>query len=49
MTYVDGVRVSSEEIGRETLRAPVDEKIDIGTKKATRYYGSAEAIPPAHM
>ncbi|MDO4832135.1 MAG: peptidoglycan DD-metalloendopeptidase family protein [Clostridia bacterium] len=40
VTYVDGVRVSSEEIGRETLRAPVDEKIDIGTKKATRYYGS---------
>lgn len=41
VTYIDGVRVSSEEIGRETLRAPVDEKIDVGTKKASRYYGSS--------
>lgn len=43
VTYIDGVRVSSEEIGRETLRAPVDEKIDVGTKKASRYYGSGGA------
>ncbi len=40
VTYIDGVRVSSEEIGRETIRAAVDEKIDVGTKKAT-YYGSS--------
>lgn len=41
VTYIDGVRVNSEEIGRETLRSPVDEKIDVGTKKASRYYGSS--------
>lgn len=40
VTYIDGVQVSSEEIGRVSLRAPVDEKIDIGTKKVTTYGGS---------
>lgn len=35
VTYVDGVKVSSEEINRTTLRNVVDEQVDVGTKKAT--------------
>lgn len=37
VTYIDGVRVSSQEVGRVTVKEPVDEKIQIGTKK--NYYG----------
>lgn len=32
VTYVDGIQVSTEEINRETIRNPVDKKIDVGTK-----------------
>ncbi|MDD6807092.1 MAG: M23 family metallopeptidase [Oscillospiraceae bacterium] len=39
VTYVDGVKVSSEEINRVTLRNPVDEVIAVGTKKVS-YGGS---------
>lgn len=35
VTYVDGVRVSAEEINRVTIKNPVDELVDIGTKSAT--------------
>lgn len=33
VTYIDGVRVSSKEVSRVTVREAVDEKIQIGTKK----------------
>lgn len=33
VTFVDGVRVSSKEISRVTVREPVAEKIQVGTKK----------------
>ena len=37
VTYVDGVRVESEEINRVTLREPVTEKIAVGTKRVTAF------------
>lgn len=37
VTYIDGVRVSSKEVSRNTVREAVDEKIQVGTKK--NYYG----------
>lgn len=40
VTYVDGVRVSAEEINRVTIKNPVDELVDIGTKSATVSRGS---------
>ena len=33
VTYIDGVRVSSKEVSRKTIREAVDEKIQVGTKK----------------
>lgn len=41
VTYVDGVRTSSKEVSRVTIREPVNEVIQIGTKKA--YSGSYSA------
>lgn len=38
VTYVDGVRTSVKEVSRVTTREPVDEIIQVGTKKAS--YGS---------
>ncbi|NCC86708.1 MAG: LysM peptidoglycan-binding domain-containing protein [Clostridia bacterium] len=35
VTYVDGVRVASEEINRVTLKDPVDELVDVGTKSTS--------------
>ncbi|MGN0519870.1 MAG: peptidoglycan DD-metalloendopeptidase family protein [Candidatus Fimenecus sp.] len=35
VTYVDGVRTSVKEVSRETTREPVDEIIQVGTKKAS--------------
>lgn len=32
VTYIDGVRVSSKEVSRTTIREAVDEKIQVGTK-----------------
>ncbi len=41
VTYIDGVRVASKEIGRVTTREPVDEKIQVGTKSYSySSYGS---------
>lgn len=39
VTYIDGVRVSSKEVSRVTIKEAVDEKIQVGTKK-NNYYGS---------
>ncbi len=33
VTYIDGVRVSSKEVSRETIREAVDKKVQVGTKK----------------
>lgn len=38
VTYIDGVRVSSKEVSRKTIREAVDEKIQVGTK--THSYSS---------
>ncbi len=38
VTYIDGVRVSSKEVSRTTVREAVDEKIQVGTK--THSYSS---------
>lgn len=35
VTYVDGVRTSVKEVSRETTREPVDEIIQVGTKKSS--------------
>lgn len=35
VTYVDGVRTSVKEISRETTREPVDEIIQVGTKRSS--------------
>ena len=42
VTYVDGVRTSVKEVSRETTREPVDEIIQVGTKKSaySGYSGS---------
>lgn len=39
VTYIDGVRVSSKEVSRVTVREAIDEKIQVGTKK--NYYGGS--------
>lgn len=39
VTYIDGVRVSSKEVSRSTIREAVDEKIQVGTK--TQSYSSS--------
>lgn len=39
VTYIDGVRVSSKEVSRVTIKEAVDEKIQVGTKR-NNYYGS---------
>lgn len=39
VTYIDGVRVSSKEVSRVTVKEAVDEKIQVGTKR-NNYYGS---------
>lgn len=39
VTYVDGVRVSTKQISRETVKSPVSEIIQIGTKKSSGYSG----------
>lgn len=44
VTYVDGVRTSTKEVSRTTTREPVDEVIQIGTKKAS-YSGGGYAGP----
>lgn len=38
VTYVDGVRTSVKEVSRETTKAPVNEIIQVGTKKAASGY-----------
>lgn len=38
VTYIDGVRVSSKEVSRTTIREAVDEKVQVGTK--TQSYSS---------
>lgn len=47
VTYIDGVRVSSKEVSRITVREAVDEKIQVGTKKNTYggyYSGGGTAV-----
>lgn len=39
VTYIDGVKVSSKEVSRTTVREAVDEKIQVGTK--TQSYSSS--------
>lgn len=34
VTYVDGVKVSVKEVGRETIKEPIDCKIQVGTKNS---------------
>ncbi len=41
VTYVDGVKVDSEEINRVTLRNPVNEVIAVGTKTVSYYNGGS--------
>lgn len=40
VTYVDGVRTSAKEVSRVTTKEPVNEVIQVGTKKAYGYSGS---------
>lgn len=40
VTYVDGVRTSAKEVSRTTTREPVDEVIQVGTKKSSYSGGS---------
>lgn len=40
VTYIDGVRVSTKEVSRVTVKEAVDEKIQVGTKKNTGSSGS---------
>ena len=35
VTYIDGVKVSTKEVSRVTIREAVDEKVQVGTKKNT--------------
>lgn len=39
VTYIDGVKVSTKEVSRVTVKEPVDEKVQVGTKKNTGYTG----------
>lgn len=43
-TYIDGVQVSTEEIDRVTLVEPINEKIQVGTKKTSVYGSGYEVI-----
>lgn len=43
VTYIDGVRVSSKEVSRVTVREAVDEKVQVGTKK--NYYNGGSSGP----
>ena len=38
VTYVDGVRTSVKEVSRQTTKAPVNEVVQVGTKKAVSGY-----------
>lgn len=38
VTYIDGVKVSTKEVSRTTIKEPVDEKIQVGTKKNSSGY-----------
>lgn len=40
VTYIDGVRISSKEVSRTTIREAVDEKIQVGTKTQSFSSGS---------
>ncbi len=40
VTYIDGVRISSKEVSRTTIRETVDEKIQVGTKTQSFSSGS---------
>ncbi len=40
VTYIDGVKVSSKEVSRTTIREAVDEKIQVGTKTQSFSSGS---------
>ncbi len=40
VTYIDGVRVSSKEVSRTTIREAVDEKIQVGTKQNSSTSGN---------
>ncbi len=44
VTYIDGVRTESQEIGRVTLIEPVAEKVQIGTKRPSVYGGGYEVV-----
>ena len=35
VTYIDGVKVSTREVARTTIKEPISEKIQVGTKKKT--------------
>ncbi|MBQ2774560.1 MAG: M23 family metallopeptidase [Clostridia bacterium] len=37
VTYVDGQRVSAEEVSRERIKEPVNAKVQVGTKSASAY------------
>ena len=39
VTYVDGVQTQAKEIGRVTLIEPINEKVQVGTKRPTAYGG----------
>lgn len=41
VTYIDGVKVSTKEVSRTTIREAVDEKVQVGTKKNT---GSSSSV-----
>ncbi len=43
VTYVDGIQVETEEIDRVTLIEPINEKVQVGTKK-TSVYGSGYEV-----
>lgn len=40
VTYIDGVRVSSKEVSRVTVREAVDKKVQVGTKKSSYSSGA---------
>ena len=41
VTYINGVKVSTKEVSRVTIKEAVDEKVQVGTKKNTGSSGSA--------
>lgn len=44
VTYIDGVKVSSKEVSRTTIKEPVSEKIQVGTKKNPSSSGSSSSV-----